>query len=475
MYQPVIGLEIHVQLATETKLFAPEATAFGEAPNSHVSAIAMAHPGTLPRINERAVAFAIRMGLATGCEITRQTYFDRKHYFYPDLPKGYQISQAAAAICRNGRVPIRLADGTEKFIRIHQIHLEEDAGKSIHDRSETETCIDLNRAGTPLIEIVSEPDMRSAEEAMAYVAEIRRLVRYLGISDGDMEKGNLRCDVNVSIRPSEDAPFGTRTETKNVNSITFVGAAIRYEAQRQADELAAGRAIVQQTRTFDPNSGTNALMRDKEVADDYRYFPEPDLPLLRISEAQLASIAATLPELPYDRLNRYRALGVGANEAVALTDDQPLGNYYDALMAAGLSPKIALNWLFGSVKAYLNEQNSEISAFAVSPERLAAFVAFAETGSVPRHAAREQLFPAFVAQPDAEPQALAETLGLIVHSQREALVAAMQQLIAQHPDEVARYRSGKKNLLGFFVGQLMRQFQGKVQPAEANAIAAELL
>jgi len=474
-YQIVIGLEIHVQLNTESKIFSWEGFEFGAAPNSFVSPITLAHPGALPTVNEKCVHYAIRMGLATHCSIARTTYFDRKNYFYPDLPKGYQLSQSACPICTNGYIPIFLADGREKVVRIHQIHLEEDAGKSIHDRHPTYSLIDLNRAGTGLIEVVSEPDMATSAEAAAYVSEIRRIVRYIGISDADMEKGNLRCDANVSIKLPEAKELGTRVEIKNLNSISFLMKAIDYEVARQAKILDTGGSIRQHTRTWDSNTGKTYAMREKETADDYRYFPEPDLPPLYIKESLIEEIQANLPVLPYERYLTYRALGIEHQEVLTLIEDREFAMYFDSLRAYCSNPKVAANWLLGSVRAWLNEKRCSIGAFPVKADALGAMIGLIEQKVVSHTSAKTHLFPALVQSPTLSALALAKQLDLIMEDDRSELERAMEGLMLQFPKEVKKYRGGKKKLAGFFVGQLMRQFKGKANPKDVNQIVREKL
>ncbi len=475
-FETVIGLEVHVQLDSRSKVFATEDFAFGAQANSHVSPISMAHPGALPSINEACVLHAIKLGLAMNCEISRYTYFDRKNYFYPDLPKGYQLSQDAHPICQGGYMNLRLKNGENKYISLDRIHLEEDAGKSIHDQDPDNTLIDLNRAGTGLMEIVTHPDFRSAEEAGLFLSEIRKLVRYLGISDGDMEKGNMRCDANISLRPVGQEAYGTRVEVKNLNSIRHMRQAIVYEEERQALALNAGKSIKQQTRTFNTETGTTAAMRDKETADDYRYFPEPDLLPLWIEEETLDEIRAQLPELPWQRLKRYtEELGLGFKKAQPLTELLERAQYFEALMKEGLTARLASNWLLGPIRTHLNESKSEIEDFPLSTATIASMAMLVESGKLPLKLAREKLFPALLAAPQREPLALATELNLLMEEKSDELAQAMDALIAQHPEETERFRKGKKQLAGFFIGLLMKQFKGKLDPQEVKKIVFEKL
>ncbi|GAB4403462.1 MAG: Asp-tRNA(Asn)/Glu-tRNA(Gln) amidotransferase subunit GatB [Bacteroidia bacterium] len=476
VFVPVIGLEIHVQLHTRSKIFATESYRFGGSPNSHVGPLSMAHPGALPSINEACVHHAVALGLAVHAEIDRHCRFARKNYFYPDLPKGYQLSQDRQPICRGGYIAFPLADGTPQRIGLERIHLEEDAGKSIHDQDPAYSFIDLNRAGTGLVEIVTMPELHSAEAAGALLAEVRRIVRYLGISEANMEEGNLRCDANVSIMPEGATQLGTRVEVKNINSISFLIRAISYEIQRQTQIVGGGGRIVRETRTWDPVSQQTLPMRDKETADDYRYFPEPDLLPLAIPASLVADLHARQPRLPYERFVDYtQTVGVPINEALALVEDRAFSDYYEALRAAGADPRMAANWMLGSVRTFLNEQGCTIDDMSIDPARLAKLIALVQEEKISHHAAKEQVFPAMLAQPAADPPDLARALGVELYSQADALQQAMADLLRQYPDEAARYRNGKKQLAGFFVGQLMRAFQGKAHPQEVQQVVRTML
>ncbi|RMG24082.1 MAG: Asp-tRNA(Asn)/Glu-tRNA(Gln) amidotransferase subunit GatB [Bacteroidetes bacterium] len=475
-YQAVIGLEVHVQLQVKSKIFATEAFTFGSEPNEHISVITLAHPGALPSINGACVQQALKMGLATHCHIPTATYFARKNYFYPDLPKGYQLSQAENPICQNGYLDVPMPDGGLHRIRIERIHLEEDAGKSIHDLDERDTLIDLNRAGAGLIELVTYPDLRSADEACAFMAEIRKLVRYLGVGDGNMEQGNLRCDANVSVMLKTATEYGTRVEVKNLNSINYLGKAINYEIERQIALIENGGEVRQSTRTWQVSTGTTQLMRDKETADDYRYFPEPDLQPLRISREQLAQLQEALPVLPAALYERYtQELGLSYLEAMALVEQASTARYFDALLEQKLEARVAYNWLMGPVKSYLNEHQLETEAFPVEPARLAALIRLVEGGKVSHNAARERLLPAMMLHAEAEPAHLARELNVLMESNTTAIAQAMEALMQEFPDEVARYRNGRKGLMGFFVGKIMKAFKGKANPKEVNQVVKSQL
>lgn len=475
-YTAVIGLEVHAQLLTASKIFSSDSAAYGGDPNTHVSVVSLGHPGTLPVLNQTCVEHAIRMGLAVGSEIREVNYFARKNYFYADLPKGYQISQDNTPICNNGLVQIRKADGTLKNIRIHRIHLEEDSGKSIHDQDPFHTLIDLNRAGVGLIEIVSEADIADAEEAMAYLTEIRKLVRYLEICDGNMEEGSLRCDANISIMPKGSTVWGTKVEVKNMNSISNVGRAINYEIKRQAAALEAGEKITQQTRSWDAAKGITVSMRDKESAHDYRYFPEPDLPPLIVSESWKAEIQQSLPELPEALYQKYtQTLGLSAQDAIILTDQKHFALYFNRLINLGVNPKSAANWMLGSVRSWLNTQASVISDFPLSPETLFQLIQLVENNKISLTLAKEKLFPLLTENPERDPLELATDNQWLLQAANDNLEAELLSLIQQFPDKVTAYQQGKTGLLGFFVGQAMQKTGGNLDPKTLNQIITELL
>lgn len=474
-YETVVGLEVHVQLMTESKLFCSDSAAFGGVPNSHISPITLAHPGTLPKLNKKAVIYAVKMGLACHCEIERENYFDRKNYFYPDLPKGYQITQNATPICKRGYIKIKTASG-ERQVRLHHIHLEEDAGKSLHDQDAFNTLIDYNRAGVPLIEIVSEPDLRSGEEAYAYLSEIRKLVRYLGICDGNMEEGSMRCDANVSVRLKGASHLGAKVEIKNMNSIRNVKHAIEHEAKRQIELLAVGAWIEQETRSFDAHLGTTFGMRSKEMANDYRYFPEPDLAPFRITTEELAEIRKSIPPLPEELINKYtKQLGLPEYDARVLTEDKNMADYFESLIRLTNNYKAAANWILGPIKSYLNEQAIEITAFALPPASIAGLIKLIDEGSINFSIASSRIFPALLQSPERQPIEVATTLNLLQDNNADHIVPIVEEVLARYPDKVAEFRKGKKGLMGLFVGEVMKMSKGKADPKLTNQILEQKL
>lgn len=475
-YEVVIGLEVHAQLLTQSKMFSPEATAYGDRPNTNISVITLAHPGTLPRINRNAVNLALRMGLAVQSEITRFNHFDRKNYFYPDLPKGYQLTQDKTPICRGGIIRIKTPDGKQKAIQLNRIHLEEDAGKSIHLEGEPDTLVDFNRAGTPLIESVTEPVINSAEEAYAFLTELRKLVRYLEICNGNMEEGSLRCDVNISVKPKGAASLGKKVEVKNLNSFSNVKRAIEHESVRQILLLEEGKAIASETRTFDAASGTTAAMRTKEELNDYRYFPEPDLSPLEISDAWLARIAAEMPSLPWEMHEKFVSqYGLPDYDAGLLAETRGMALYFDALCAHTQNYKAAANWLMGPVKGYLNEVSLEIEQFPLPPQQLADIIALVDSNKLNFSMASKQLFPLMLKNPDRKAENLAQEHGLVQESDEGAIRPIIEEVLNAYPDKVKAYRNGKKGLVGMFVGEVMKKSQGKADPRLTNQLLRELL
>lgn len=470
----VVGLEVHVQLRTRAKVFAPEAVTFGERPNSFISWVSLGYPGTLPVLNKACVEAAIRLGLALECEIAREFFFSRKNYFYPDLPKGYQITQEAAPIARRGQVLLRLPDGSRYRVGIERIQLEEDTGKSLHDQDPFDTLLDYNRAGIGLVEVVSEPDMRTPQQAMAYLAHIRRLVRFLGISDGNMEEGSLRCDANVSVRRAGESHFGTRVEIKNLNSISALGRALEYEYRRQTALIEAGESVLRETRTWD--GGQTVPLREKETADDYRYFPEPDLPPVRVTADWLEALQASLPELPERLFDRMTGeYGLSPDDATLLTEDRPYAEYFLALLGESISPRAAATWINGSVRAYLNETATPMEAFPLPAAVLAKLIRLTEQRQVSLSAARETLFPYLVAHPQKEPAEAARELDLLLLQDENQMEAWIAEVLAENPDKVETYRKGKAGLLGFFVGQVVKRSGGKADPKEVQRRLAEKL
>lgn len=475
-YQVVIGLEVHAQLATQSKLFCGDSTAFGAEPNTHISPITMGHPGTLPKTNAKAVDYAIKMGLACGCEIEKDNYFARKNYFYPDLPKGYQISQHTTPICKGGLVRIKTADGSYRNVQLNRIHLEEDAGKSIHDLDPNFTCIDLNRAGTPLIEIVTEPDIFSADEAWQYVTEIRKLVRWLGICDGNMEEGSLRCDANISLRPIGTEKLGTRVEVKNLNSIRNVKKAIEFEVERLAALLDAGEKIQQQTRSFNADNDTTFAIRDKEEANDYRYFPDPDLAPFHLTDAFIADLQAQLPMLPNALIAKYsQDFGLSDYDAQQLCDELASAQYFETVIQHTQHYKAVANWMLGPIKQWLHEHHLEIADFPLAPERLADLLNLVDSGKVNFSVASSKLLGAMIENNLATALQLAEQLNLIQVSDTGELAAWVEQALAAMPDKVAEYRKGKKGLIGLFVGKVKKLSKGKADPKMVTALLEKAL
>lgn len=474
-YQVVVGLEVHVQLSTESKIFAPDATTYGSPSNTNISAITLGHPGSMPRLNKRAVEYAIMMGLACECTITRRTIFDRKNYFYPDLPKGYQIMQDKTPICGGGKVSIRIAEQV-RHVKLHHIHLEEDAGKSIHLPEEPETQVDLNRAGVALIEIVTEPDIYSAEEAAAVLNEIRRLVRYLDICDGNMEEGSLRCDANVSVRRRDEMTLGKKVEVKNMNSVRNVQRAIKYEAERQMIVLENEQAVVSETRTFDAARGTTASMRTKEALNDYRYFPEPDLSPLEVSDEWLAAIRASVPTLPHEYHRKFtETYQLPDYDAEVLTDTSESAQYFEELCQYTTYYKAASNWMMGPVRSYLNENAQTMLTFPVVPSQLAALIDLVATDAISFAVASQQLFPALLADPERPVAELAQALNLKQDSNVDTLQPLIEDILRAFPNKVIAYQQGKKGLLGMFMGELMKRSQGQANPKIASKLLQDSL
>ncbi len=465
-YEAVIGIEVHVQLTTQSKMFCASPNQVGKDPNTHICNICAGYPGSLPVVNQQAIEFAIRAGLAVNCTIAPTSTFDRKHYFYPDLPKDYQITQQYNPICLHGHVPIRLDDGSIKNIRLRRIHMEEDAGKNLHSDMSNESFVDLNRAGTPLLEIVSEPDISSAHEAKIYLKTLRSIVQYLGICTGNMEDGAFRADTNVSVRKKGSTKLGTRVELKNINSFKFINDAIEYELERHIDILENGGSISQETRLWDTKNHMSITMRTKEEAADYRYFSDPDLPIIAIDQATIDAIAKQMPELPSQKFERFTTKnGLSAYEADILIEDLALANYFDKAHQINQSKQI-INWILRDLLGYIKEQNSTLAECKVTPEKLAAIVAMLENGKINNHAAKEVFL--IVAQTGKDPAAIVKEKGLEQIGSIDELEAIVKEIIAQNPNNVAEYRQApddrKQRLIGFFVGQAMKKTQGKGNP-----------
>jgi aspartyl-tRNA(Asn)/glutamyl-tRNA(Gln) amidotransferase subunit B len=469
-WETVIGLEIHAQLATKSKIFSGSSTAFGAAPNTQANLVDLGYPGVLPVLNFDAVRMAVRFGLATGSTIARRSVFARKNYFYPDLPKGYQISQYELPVVQSGSLDVVLEDGTVKRIGITRAHLEEDAGKSLHEDFHGLSGIDLNRAGTPLLEIVSEPDMRSAKEAVAYMKKIHTLVRYLEICDGNMQEGSFRCDANVSVRPKGQAKFGTRAEIKNLNSFRFVERAINYEVERQIDLIEGGGKVVQETRLYDPDRGETRSMRSKEEANDYRYFPDPDLLPLAIDEAMIEAVRSTLPELPDEKAARFVAEhGLSAYDAGVLTASREIADYYETVVKGlGGQHKLAANWVMGDLSGALNKDGLEVGQSRVAAPALAQLLARIGDNTISGKIAKE-VFEAMWTEGKGADEII-DARGLRQITDTSAIEQAIDEVMAKNPQQLADYRSGKDKLFGFFVGQVMKATQGKANPAQLNEL-----
>lgn len=469
-WETVIGLEIHVQLNTNSKIFSGASTSYGSEQNTNTSLVDLGYPGVLPVLNKDAVMMAIKFGLAIDAEISRRSIFARKNYFYPDLPKGYQISQYELPIVQGGSLEIKLNDGTKKVIGITRAHLEEDAGKSIHDKFNNETAIDLNRAGTPLLEIVSEPDIRSAEEASSYMQQIHQLVRYLKISDGNMQEGSFRCDANVSVRPSGQAEFGTRAEVKNINSFRFVENAINYEVERQIERLENGNEIIQETRLYDPDKDETRPMRSKEEANDYRYFPDPDLLPLEIDQETIDKIKNLLPELFEEKVIRYTEdLKIKPNDAEEIAKNMQIAEYFEATLDHfDNDPQLVTNWILSEVIGVLNRENIEINAFQIEPTQLASLLSRIEDNTISSKIAKN-LFNQLLTSNETVDQMIKQQ-GLEQITDEGSINEYVAEVLNEFSDQKDQYLAGKEQVLGFLVGQVMKRTQGKANPKMVNEL-----
>lgn len=474
-YETVIGLEVHAQLLTKSKLFCGDSASINAAPNTNVSPITLAHPGTLPKMNKEAIAMAVKMGLACNCTIVKENYFARKNYFYPDLPKGYQVSQHTTPICLGGQVIIKIS-GEEKNIRLNRIHLEEDAGKSIHDADPLFSAIDYNRAGVPLIEIVTEPDIRSGEEAFAYVTEIRKLVRYLQICDGNMEEGSLRCDANISVRKKGDDKLGTRVEIKNLNSIRNIKRAIEQEAKNLVDILENQGVIMQQTKSFDAATGTTSPIRDKEEADDYRYFPDPDLTPFILKDDFIEEIRRQIPALQKERIQKYTMqYQLTQYDAEVITEERELADYFEQLISFTQNYKAAANWILGPVKTWVNEHNSSINELPVLPKNMGLLIALIDEGKINFTIASQKIFPLMLKEPGLDPADIAYRENLLQQSDATEIENWVSQVLNRLPQKVDEFKKGKKGLMGLFVGEVMKLSKGKADPQMTNQLLNEKL
>ncbi|MCP9836064.1 Asp-tRNA(Asn)/Glu-tRNA(Gln) amidotransferase subunit GatB [Cyanobium sp. N.Huapi 1H5] len=482
-WEAVIGLETHVQLGTASKIFTAASTSFGDDPNTHIDPVVCGLPGTLPVLNQKVLEYAVKASLALNLQVAEHSKFDRKQYFYPDLPKNYQISQYDQPIAENGWIEVEVAEkGKETYLKkvgIERLHMEEDAGKLVHAGSDrlagsTHSLVDYNRAGVALAEIVSKPDLRTGREAAEYASEIRRIMRYLGVSDGNMQEGSLRCDVNISVRRGPDAPFGVKVEIKNMNSFSAIQKAIDFEIARQIKAYEAGEPVVQETRLWDEAKQLTKSMRSKEGASDYRYFPDPDLGPIEVSPALRESWRSELPELPAAKRHRYaESLGLSIYDARVLTDERPMAEYFEAAVAAGGDPKAVANWVTGDIAAHVNANRLSIAELPLKPEQLAEMVQLIEAGTISGKIAKD-LLPELL-EKGGSVAAIVESRGLGMISDPAAIAAIVAELLAAHPEEVEAFRGGKTKLQGFFVGQLMKRTGGRADPKLANRILSEQL
>ena len=482
-YEAVIGLETHCQLSTETKIFSDSSARFTTEPNTHIDPICMGMPGVLPVLNQKVLEYAVKAGLALNCQIAPYSKFDRKQYFYPDLPKNYQISQFDLPIAEHGWVEIELLDAegnpVRKRIGVTRLHMEEDAGKLVHGGSDrlsgsTYSLVDYNRAGVPLVEIVSEPDLRTGQEAAEYAQEVRRIMRYLGVSDGNMQEGSLRCDVNISVRPVGQKEFGTKVEIKNMNSFNAIQRAIEHEIERQTHAIETGERILQETRLWEEGTQRTISMRIKEGSSDYRYFPEPDLGPIEVSSEQREHWRSELPELPYQKRPRYETdFGLSAYDARVLTDDRDIAEYFEAAVAAKANPKQAANWIMGDISAYLNNERKSIKEIPLTPIALAELTALIDASTISNKIGKD-ILPELLTK-GGSPSAIVEREGLVQISDSGAIEAAIEAVIAANPKELEQYRGGKTKLLGFFVGKVMQQTGGRADPKMTNQLLAKKL
>jgi aspartyl-tRNA(Asn)/glutamyl-tRNA(Gln) amidotransferase subunit B len=475
-YVAVIGLEVHAQLSTKSKVFSSDAISFGASPNTNIGVVTLAHPGTLPKLNKKALEYAIKMGVVCHSTISRFNIFDRKNYFYQDLPKGYQLTQDRTPICKGGFVRIKNKEGVEKQVLLNRIHLEEDAGKSIHDLDERDTLIDFNRAGTALIEIVTDPVLRNSDDAAAFVSEVRKMVRYLEICDGNMEEGSLRCDANVSVMLKDAKEFGKKVEIKNMNSIRYIQRAIDVEIERQIEEIEKGNSVLSETRMFDITTGKTYGMRTKEELNDYRYFPDPDLSPVIVSDQWLSEIAATIPAMPYELQQKFmQQYGLPEYDAQVLTDSKEMAMYFDELCKLTKNYKVASNWVMGPVKSYLNEFGKEVSDFPLSPTILVSLMELVEQGKVSFSVASQQLFEAMLMDSTQPALRVAQKLNLLQNSNVDSLLSIIEEVLITYPEKVHEYKKGKKGILSMFMGEVMKRSKGKADPKKTNELLEEKL
>ncbi len=475
-YNVVIGLEVHAQLLTQSKIFAADVNTFGEAPNTNISAITLGHPGTLPKFNKEAMTLAVKMGLACNSNITRENIFDRKNYFYPDLPKGYQLTQDKTPICVGGFISVKNSKDEIRNLQLNRIHLEEDAGKSIHVSGEYDTLMDYNRAGVPLIEIVTDPVLHSSEEAGLFLAEVRKLVRYLEICDGNMEQGSLRCDANISVMLKDTTTLGQKVEIKNMNSIRNVQRAIEHEVDRQISLKEEGQEIISETRTFNAEDGSTSSMRSKETLNDYRYFPDPDLSPVILDDQWLQQIKDDMCDLPWELQARFKKeYQLSEYDATFLTESKDIATYYECVCSLKNKPKAVANWMMGPVKSSLNEKNWEISDFPLSPAVLSELIHMVDDGKLSFTAASREVYPELLDSPSLSPTQIAEKNNLMQESDHGSIQLIVDEVIASLPDKVKAYKHGKKGLIGLFMGEVMKKGKNKVDPKLANELLRKSL
>ena len=475
-YEPVIGIEIHAQLKTKSKAYCGDKNEYGHTPNSLTSPVSLGHPGTLPKFNKKIINHAIKLGVACNCTITREMHFDRKNYFYADLPKGYQITQDKTPICRGGEIKIRLKNNQEKNIELTRIHMEEDSGKSIHDLDPFNTLIDLNRAGVPLLEIVTEPVMKSSEEAYQYVTEIRKLLRYLDICDGNMEEGSMRCDVNISIMKNGSKTFGQRVEIKNLNSIRNVQRSIDYEIVRHANLLENNEKVGVETRTFDAPSGKTNAMRKKEAAHDYRYFPEPDLGPIRIEQNHIDLIKESMPPLPNELFEKFTSkYKLSDYDSLVIIEQKEIAIYFESIIEHTNNFKSAANWVMGNIKSYLNQQAISIDSFKINPEKIAQLIQLIDDNEITHSIASQKVFPEMILNPSLNPKEIAEKNNWINQQNEDDLISVILNIFKSNPSETERFKNGERKLTGFFMGQIMKATKGTADPKTTGKLLQELI
>ena len=475
-YEPVIGIEIHAQLKTKSKAYCGDKNEYGHTPNSLTSPVSLGHPGTLPKFNKKVINHAIRLGVACNCTITREMHFDRKNYFYADLPKGYQITQDKTPICKGGKIKIRLKNNQEKNIELTRIHMEEDSGKSIHDLDPFNTLIDLNRAGVPLLEIVTEPVMKSSEEAYQYVTEIRKLLRYLDICDGNMEEGSMRCDVNISIMKNGSKTFGQRVEIKNLNSIRNVQRSIDYEIVRHANLLENNEKVGVETRTFDAPSGKTNAMRKKEAAHDYRYFPEPDLGPIRIEQNHIDLIKESMPPLPNELFEKFTSkYKLSDYDSLVIIEQKEIAIFFESIVEHTNNFKSAANWVMGNIKSYLNQQAISIDSFKISPKKIAQLIQLIDDNEITHSIASQKVFPEMILNPALNPKEIAEKNNWINLQNEDDLISVILNIFKSNPSETERFKNGERKLTGFFMGQIMKATKGTADPKTTGKLLQELI